>query len=69
MVPENPGAIQKELVRRLGVTQVAMVWHAKRLEAVGLLGHDKQGRKVHYFANPRETMVDGYDAKAAVEVA
>ncbi|HLE46697.1 MAG TPA: winged helix-turn-helix transcriptional regulator, partial [Candidatus Thermoplasmatota archaeon] len=69
IVLEEPGVIQKELIRRLGISQPSTMWHVKRLEAVGLLGHDKQKREVHYFANPKETLVGGYDPKAAVEVA
>lgn len=69
IVLEQPGTIQKELIQRLGISQPSTMWHIKRLESAGLMGHDKQGRQVHYFAQPRENLVEAYDPKAAVEVA
>ncbi|MBI2078268.1 MAG: winged helix-turn-helix transcriptional regulator [Euryarchaeota archaeon] len=64
----QPGVIQKELVAGLGVSLPSTLWHIERLEKAGLVGHDKHGRKVHYYANPIESLVDRYDPTSAVEV-
>lgn len=45
------------------------MWHTRRLEALALLGHDNRGREARYLANPKDALVDAYDAKSGVELA
>ncbi|MBI2077908.1 MAG: winged helix-turn-helix transcriptional regulator [Euryarchaeota archaeon] len=68
MIAEDPGVIQGEIASRAGLSVPATIWHLRRLEDVGLVGRDKQGRKVHYFANKDEDIPVPYDERDAVEI-
>lgn len=49
MIAEEPGLIQGAIANRVGISVPATIWHLKRLEEVGLVGRDREGRKMHYY--------------------
>jgi predicted transcriptional regulator len=69
LIADDPGIIQGDLAGRVGISVPAAIWHLKRLEDTGLVGREKKGRKVHYFANEAEYVPQPYDPGEAVEVA
>jgi predicted transcriptional regulator len=46
----QPGLRRVEIARRMGFSPPAAAWHLKRLEAAGLAGADRLGRRVAYYA-------------------
>jgi predicted transcriptional regulator len=64
---EEPGVIQGQLAKRAGISLPAVYWHVRRLEGAGLVGHDKLGRRVHYY--PSQAAQRAAAAPAAMEVA
>ena len=46
----QPGATQKELAGRVGLTPQALHWHLQRLVAVGLVRKEREGRVVRHFS-------------------
>jgi DNA-binding transcriptional ArsR family regulator len=46
----QPGATQKELAGRVGLTPQALHWHLQRLVAVGLVRKERDGRVVRHFS-------------------
>lgn len=69
LVRDEPGIGRGVLAQRIGVTIPAALWHLDRLRAAGLVGQDREGRKVRYFANEAGGGPAPYDTRAAVEVA
>lgn len=69
LILETPGSVQGELASHVGLTVPTTIWHLKRLEDAGLVGRDKKGRRVHYYANPDAPAPEPYDPNQAVEVA
>lgn len=65
----EPGVFRDELARRMGLTAPGAIWHLERLEAAGLIGHDKVGRKMHYYPQAPAAAPRLVDQKEAVEVA
>lgn len=68
MIADEPGIVQGAIANRAGMSVPAAIWHLQRLEGAGLVGRDKKGRKVHYYANEPEAVPEPYDPGAAVEV-
>jgi DNA-binding transcriptional ArsR family regulator len=68
LIQEDPGVIQGSLAKAVGISVPSVIWHLKRLEDAGLVGRDKQGRKVHYYPNRVEDIPAPYDPDDAVEV-
>ncbi|UCD92436.1 MAG: winged helix-turn-helix transcriptional regulator [Methanobacteriota archaeon] len=49
MISENPGRTQKEIARRIGVTQPAVSYHVNRLIELGKLRAEKRTISLRYF--------------------
>jgi predicted transcriptional regulator len=47
-----PGASQKELAQRVGMTPQALHWHLRRLVGAGVVRKSRDGRSVRHFADP-----------------
>ncbi|MBI2078086.1 MAG: winged helix-turn-helix transcriptional regulator [Euryarchaeota archaeon] len=47
---DEPGLDRETLARRLGISRPGTYWHLGRLERVGLVGRDKDGRKARFYA-------------------
>lgn len=69
LILTEPGVFRDELARRIGLTAPGAIWHLERLEAAGLIGHDKVGRKMHYYPQAPAAAPRLVDQKEAVEVA
>ncbi len=63
----EPGVGFRELSHHVGISRPALYWHVDRLTKAGLVGQDKDGSKVRFYAN--EMGPAPYDANAASEVA
>lgn len=48
-IASNPGSIQKDLCRALGIQASVAHWHVKRLKEANLIQAVRQGRTVSYF--------------------
>ncbi len=48
-IKSNPGFTQKDVGEALGVSSSTVLWHVKRLEAVGLVTKVRDGKTVRYF--------------------
>lgn len=52
-IQEHPGALQKEVAARLGLTAGTVAWHVERLAAAGLVLKEEDGRLVRYYPSNR----------------
>lgn len=64
----EPGVGFRELSHHVGISRPALYWHVDRLTKAGLVGQDKDGSKVRFYANEMGPGPAPYDAKAASEV-
>lgn len=50
LINNQPGVRLHQLSKRTGLTMPGMQWHIRRLEAAGLVGHAREGRRLHFFS-------------------
>lgn len=50
-IVEEPGVGFKELARHVGISRPAVYWHVDRLAKAGLVGQDREGRRIRFYAN------------------
>ena len=48
---ENPGAIRKDIEKKIGVSGPLVTWYMKRLKREGMISIHKMGKTVHYEIN------------------
>jgi predicted transcriptional regulator len=59
-IVNNPGCYQEQMAETLGVHHDTVRWHISRMEEVGLVSVEKQGRKKrHYLARLGQALLDG----------
>ena len=59
-IVNNPGCYQEQMAETLGVHHDTVRWHISRMEEVGLVRVEKEGRKKrHFLARLGQALMDG----------
>lgn len=52
-IRDTPGLIQRDLSRRIGLSAGTIAWHVERMENVGLIIKEEDGRVVRYYPSTK----------------
>lgn len=63
----EPGVGFRELSHQVGISRPALYWHVERLTKAGLVGQDRDGSKIRFYANEAPNATP-YDPNTATEV-